>query len=62
MKSLKNNKSKGFFSNLKMPHAFTMLFFIIVFVGILSLIMSYADVTFVQDGTTKSIIGAGILD
>lgn len=45
-----------------MPHAFTMLLFILIFLGMLSLIMSWTGVTYPSaDGNVK-IVGAGILD
>ena len=43
MKSLKKG---GFWSKLRMPHIFTLLFGVIVLVGIVSLIMSYAGITY----------------
>ena len=59
MNSLKKSR---FWSRLSLPHAFTMLFFILIFLGVISWIMSWAGVTYTTaDGEVK-IIGAGILD
>ena len=60
MKSLKKG---GFWSKLRMPHIFTLLFAIIVVVGIVSLIMSYAGITYVNnEGKETAILGSGILE
>ena len=45
-----------------MPHVFTLLFFILVALGVLSLILSWADVKYTFNGQEKTILGAGILD
>lgn len=51
--------SKNFWSRFRLPHALTLLFFIIIAMGILSLILSWASVK-TEDGIP--ILGAGILD
>ena len=55
-------KKKSFWSKLSLPHAFTMLFFILIFLGFLSLIMSWAAVSYTEEGKQVYIIGAGVLD
>ncbi len=45
-----------------MPHVFTLLFFILVALGVLSLILNWADVKYTFNGQEKTILGAGILD
>ncbi len=55
-------KGKNFWSRFRMPHVFTLLFAIIVLIGVVSLVLAYSGVTYTDSkGVTQPILGAGIL-
>lgn len=56
-------KGKNFWARFRMPHVFTLLFAIIVLMGVVSLILAYSGVTFKNSkGEVVSIRAAGITE
>ncbi len=52
---MNSNPKKGFFAKMRLPHAFTLLFAILLLVGFLSLVLSWTKVTVANnDGLTYS--------
>ena len=55
-------KGKSFWARFRMPHVFTLLFAIIVLMGVVSLILAYSNVTYMKDGKEVKILGAGVME